>query len=138
MAQRSHRRRQQQGFTFNELLVAMSIVGITVMGLSVGTVSVMRGNVASDHLTVAVNLAQNKIEKLKSSIHLGDENHCPAGGDRAVSASGSPGGIFNVCWTIEPSRFGAELKRVDVTVSWHEQQDRQITVSSLIFTDRDL
>ena len=52
---------RQQGYTFNEILVALAITGIAVLGYSATTISVIRGNDMSEDYTVAVNLAQDKM-----------------------------------------------------------------------------
>jgi Tfp pilus assembly protein PilV len=135
MSQQCHRRLRQKGFTFNELLVAMNVVAVAVMGLSLGMMSVLRGNRTNDNYTVAVNLAQDKIEKLRSFTATPEENRCPNGGDKGVTATGSTGGIFDVCWKIERSTLGERLKQIAVTVSWREQQHRELTLSTLVFSD---
>jgi Tfp pilus assembly protein PilV len=132
---RSFRRISRQGFTFNELLVAMNVIVIGVLGLSIAMVAVIRGNKGNDNFAVAVSLAHDKIEQLKASNHLTDENRCPGAGDNGINSAGSGGGIFDRCWKILPSALGAQLKQVDVTVSWREPEAHQVTLSSLIFTD---
>ncbi|HET8562497.1 MAG TPA: prepilin-type N-terminal cleavage/methylation domain-containing protein [Candidatus Binatia bacterium] len=125
---------RQEGFTLNEILVAMSLIVIGVLGYSLSTVGVIRGNHASDHITAAVNLAQDKLEQLRAQTPLPNANHCPSAGDRNISATATPGGIFHRCWTITSSPLGTKLKRIDVTVSWRDSQDRTLTISTLVFT----
>jgi len=95
---------------------------------------VIRGNYASDNLTVSVNLAQDKLEELKSQKVLANVSHCPAAGDRNITAVAAPGGIFHRCWNITNSLVGIKLKRIDVTVSWRDSEDRAVTISTLVFT----
>lgn len=128
----------RQGFTFNELLVAMNVMVIGVLGLSMAMVAVIRGNKGNDNFAVAVNLAHDKIEQLKASNSLTTENRCPGGGDNGINSSGAAGGIFDRCWKIVSSALGTQLKQVDVTVSWREPDTHEITLSTLIFTDEFL
>jgi prepilin-type N-terminal cleavage/methylation domain-containing protein len=130
-----HRRCGQKGFTFNELLVAMSLVAVAVMGLSIGVMSVLRGNRTNDNYTAAVNLAQDHIERLRSFKTHVEENRCPASDAAGISAAGTTGGIFHLCWKIERSPLGRDLKQIEVTVSWREQRDRELTLSTLVFSD---
>ncbi len=132
-----HLRLPAQGFTFNELLVAMSIIVIAVLGLSLTTIAVIRGNKGNDNSAAAVNLAHDKMEELKASKHLIADDRCPGAGDAGISGLGAPGGIFDRCWRITPSAFGTRLKQVDVTVSWREPENHEVTLSSLIFIDED-
>jgi len=125
--------RRQEGFTFNEVLVALNISVIAVFGYSVSSVNVIRGQTANDNFTVALHLAQDRIEQLKSQTNLTDDDRCPQSGDRGISAVGAPGGIFDRCWKITDSSLGADLKQVDVTVSWRDYQPREITLSTLVF-----
>jgi Tfp pilus assembly protein PilV len=125
--------RRQAGYTFNEVLVALNISVIAVLGYSVSSVNVIRGQTANDNFTVALHLAQDKIEQLKSQTDLTDDDRCPQSGDRGISAVGSPGGLFDRCWKIAGSSLGADLKQVDVTVSWRDYQPREITLSTLVF-----
>ena len=124
-----------QGFTFNELLVAMNVMVIGILGLSMAMVTVIRGNKGNDNFAIAVNLAHDKIEQLKASNNLIVENRCPAGGDSGLNSSGAGGGIFDRCWRIIPSALGTQLKQVDVTVSWHEPETHEVRLSTLIFND---
>lgn len=124
-----------QGFTFNELLVAMNVMVIGVLGLSMAMVGVIRGNKGNDNFAIAVNLAHDKIEQLKASNNLIIENRCPAGGDSGINSSGAGGGIFDRCWRIIPSALGTQLKQVDVTVSWREPETHEVRLSTLIFND---
>ena len=124
----------QKGFTFNEVLVALSIVVVAVLGFFLTTLGVIRGNKTSDHYTVAVNLAHDKMEQLKAVAKLTNEDRCPSAGDHGITAVGGPGGVFDRCWKISDSPLGQNLKRVDVTVSWRDYENREVTFSTLIYT----
>ena len=64
--------REQAGFTFNELLVAMNIVVVAVLGYSLSSFDVLRRQTVGDHSTVAIHLAQDKIEELLARKNLPD------------------------------------------------------------------
>jgi len=122
-----------RGYTLNEVLIAMTIVAVGVLGYSISTVDVMRGNSANSHYAVAVNLAQDKMEQLKSTKNLTNANNCPASGEREITAMGAAGGIYNRCWVISDSPFGAKLKEIVVTVSWEGPEHQEITFTTLVF-----
>ena len=127
-------KRKQAGFTFNEVLVALNISVIAVLGYSVSSVNVIRGQTANDNFTVALHLAQDKVEQLKAKTDLANDERCPQSGEQGISAIGASGGIFSRCWRISDSSLGADLKQVDVTVSWGDYQSREVTLSTLVFS----
>jgi prepilin-type N-terminal cleavage/methylation domain-containing protein len=127
------------GYTLHEILIAMALISIGVLGLAINTSGVIQGNYRSGTLTVATNLAQDKIEELKARTTLTNVNNCsslnpvsePA--ETNITSVGAPGGIFDRCWSIEDSVFGAGLKQVDVTVSWSGYEQRRVTLSTLLY-----
>jgi hypothetical protein len=127
--------KRQTGFTFNEVLVAINVIVIAVLGYSLSTIGVIRGNLTNDNTTVAINLAQDKMEQLKAQKKLVNENRCPDMGDRAITATGTPHGIFDRCWRIVDSPLGPQLKQIDVTVSWRDHENREITVTTLVYVE---
>jgi prepilin-type N-terminal cleavage/methylation domain-containing protein len=122
------------GFTFNEILVAMSLVAIGILSYALGTVGVIRAGATNNNFTVAVNLAQEKIERLRSVGRLSDGSTCPAAGDRGLTPNGTAGGRFDRCWIITSSPLGTMLKQVTVKVSWQDHERRELTITTLVFT----
>jgi len=129
--------RRCEGYTFNELLVAISIIIVTVLSYSLGAMDVIRRHVASNNLTVAIHLAQDKIEQLKALPRLNNENRCPVAGERGLSAAGTSGGIFDRCWSVSDSPLGKRLKRVDVKVSWQDHVNHEVNFFTLVFDGAD-
>ena len=125
----------ETGFTLNEVLVTMGLVVLGVLGHSVSTISVMRGNSTNTEYSVAVNLAQDKIEQLKSLNNLDDTDNCPASGDVGISATGLSGGIYNRCWEVAASGLGDKLKQINVTVSWRDHEDRSVHLTTLVYSE---
>lgn len=125
----------QEGFTFNEVLVAINIIVIAMLGYSLSTVGVIRGNLTNDNTTAAINLAQDKMEQLKSHKNLVNDDRCSGAGDRAITATGTLNGIFDRCWRIVDSSLGPRLKQIDVTVSWREHENHEITITTLIYSE---
>ena len=134
MASRIKKVRLQAGFTFNELLVAMNIIAVAVLGYSLSSGDGIRRQTISGNQTAAINLAQDKLEELQARRNLTDGDLCPSGGDRGISAKGGGVGIFDRCWKIAPSPLGTYLKQLDVTVAWRDHADHQVSLSTLIFT----
>ena len=124
----------EKGFTFNELLAAMAIVVAVVMGYSLSSLNLVRRQMVSDHSTVAIHLAQDKLEELQAQSTLTDADFCPSGGDHRLSPKSGVLGIFDRCWRIVPSSLGLALKEIHVTVSWSDHESRQVTLSTLVFT----
>jgi len=123
----------QEGYTFNEVLVSIALIGIGILGFSVNTIGVIRGNYTSGNFTIATNLAQDKMEQLKAQATWTDVSNCPDSGEKGLTATGTPGGIYDRCWSIADSPLGDRLKRIDVTVSWRDSGSRTVTVSTLVF-----
>jgi hypothetical protein len=126
--------RYHDGFTFNEVLLAMNLVVLGVLGYSAGTGNLIRWNSASRDYAVAVNLAQDKLEQIKAQKNWTDVNNCPASGDHDIAATGEPGGRYNRCWVIADSPLGAELKEITVTVSWPGRESREVTLTTLLYS----
>lgn len=125
----------ETGFTFNEVLVAINVIVIAILGYSLSTVGVIRGNLTNDSTTVAINLAQDKMEQLKAQKKLTNDDRCPSSGDHAMTATGTPNGIFDRCWRIVDSPLGPHLKQIDVIVSWRDHESREIVVSTLVYSE---
>ena len=124
---------RQDGFTFNEILAALGIAVVTVMGYSLSSVQLIQRQTASGNSTIAIHLAQDKLEELQSRKNISAVDLCPGAGDHALSAKPGAPGIFDRCWRIAPSPLGAGLKQLEVTVSWRDTEPREITLSTLIY-----
>jgi type II secretory pathway pseudopilin PulG len=127
--------RHQKGFTFNEVLVAINVIVIAILGYSLSTVGVIRGNLTNDNTTAAINLAQDKMEQLKAQKNLVNDDRCPSSGDHAITATGTLNGIFDRCWRIVDSPLGPHLKQIDVTVSWRDRENREIIITTLVYSE---
>lgn len=125
---------REDGFTFNELLVTMGLVAFVVVSVSVGSLNLIRRQVISGNATVAMNLAQDKMEELQARRPLSDVNLCPNGGDQGLSAKNGVAGVFDRCWRIAPSNLAADLKQIDVLVSWRDHETHEAALSTLVFT----
>ncbi|HVO92893.1 MAG TPA: hypothetical protein VMT22_08640 [Terriglobales bacterium] len=129
----ARRIRQCDGFTFNELLVSMNLIAVAVLGYSISSISVTRQQVVSSNSTVAIHLAQDKLEELQARVLLTDIDLCPDAGDHAISAKHGMAGIFDRCWKVFPSSLDANLKQIEVTVSWHDYEPHQVTLTALTY-----
>jgi Tfp pilus assembly protein PilV len=125
---------RQDGFTFNEVLAALTIAVLTVMSYSLSSVQLIQRQTASGNSTAAIHLAQDKLEELQARRNPADVDLCPGAGDHAISAKSGAAGIFDRCWRVAPSPLGTGLRQVDVTVSWRDTEPREITLSTLIYT----
>lgn len=58
--------RDQVGFTLLEVLVAMTVLTIGLLGIAAMMITAMQGNQQSRRMTIATNLAQQRIEEMKN------------------------------------------------------------------------
>jgi hypothetical protein len=117
----------------------VALISVGVLGFAMNTGGVIRGNYLSGNLTVATNLAQDKIEEIRTRKVLTDVFNCPDSSEGADPAEpnidpvGSSGGIYNRCWNIQDSPLGAGLKLIQVTVFWRDYLKRSVTLSTLAY-----
>lgn len=125
----------QRGYSFSELLAALALGVIAVMSYTFNTASSFRQQVVNSNMTIALQLARDKLEELQARGNPADENRCPSSGDIGLSASGGAGGLFDRCWRILASPLGAHLKQADVTVTWRDAQSNGVTLSVLLYVE---
>lgn len=126
--------KREDGFTLNEILVSIALIAIGVIGFSVNTIGVIQGNQISGNVTIATNLAQDKMEQLKAQTSLTNVTN-QADSNNPITSTGASGGIFTRTWTISDSSLGTGLKEITATVSWTEYQiTREAKLMTLVFT----
>ena len=113
------------GFTLIEVLVAMAIFAIAVLGLAVGATTVMRSNKTSYFNTIATNLAQDKMEELKATT----ASSITSGSDTPPAVNGVS---FSRSWTVTANQPTAGVNQIDVTVTWTDYKSNTLTISSAV------
>ena len=106
----------QKGFTLLEVMIAVFLLAVAIMGAASLTTSVIKSNSLSQTLTTATTLAKDKIEELKAT----DYTALPSGtvtdyakADGTVQASAS-GSYYTRTWGVA----GTDPKTITVTVTW--------------------
>jgi len=117
------------GFTLIEVLVAMSIFAIAVLGLAVGATTVMQANQTGLYTTIATNLAQDRLEELKSRTAA--NINTTGSPENGIPVTGVPV-TFNRSWAVTSDSPVAGVKRIDVTVTWTDRILHTVTVSSAV------
>jgi len=137
-------RRKESGFTLLELLIALGILGVGLLGIVKMQMQSGFGNMTARNRTAAVNLARSKVEEFRrikeyyipatgagtiigsELINDGDDtdldnwtspDHTAIGN---LTETGVVGGRFVMAWNIVDSTPENNMKTVRVRVTWEE------------------
>jgi Tfp pilus assembly protein PilV len=104
--------RSERGFTMVEVMIAILLTSIAVIGIMALFMTETRASSYSRHSTEASALAADKLEKLRTMS-------APAsGGDTGLDPQGASGGLFDRDWVVDSTN--ANYTDLSVTVSWDE------------------
>jgi type IV pilus assembly protein PilV len=117
----------QKGFTLLEVMIAVFLLAVAIMGTASLTTSVIKGNSSSQTLTTATTLAKDKMEELKATNYTdlpppGSPDYAKADGTVQTSATGS---YYTRSWTAP----GTNTKTITVTVTW--PMNRTVTLKTI-------
>jgi len=112
----------QSGFTLIEVLIAVSILTVGLLGVATMQISGIRGNSFSDSTTVSLTLAEEKMEdllgKIFSHADLTNGNH----DEGNIDAAGNAGSIYHRTWSVANNTPIANNKTIVITVAWDSDQ----------------
>lgn len=94
------------GFTLLEVLLAIAILSVALLGMATLTGSIIGSNQLADQTTTATTLAQNKIEEFKNKRY-----------SSITTYSDSPS-IYTRTWTVTPNKPDTDMKYIEVKVEW--------------------
>src|SRR3990172_6459986 len=126
--------RNNKGFTLVEIMIAVFILVIALLGLISVTVMVIKGNSFSKTMTAATTLAKDKMEQLKNTGYgslAGSTDYAKL--DSTAQATQTAESIYTRTWTVTNDSPAAGMKTVEVTVQWNWQNAaRNVTLRSIV------
>lgn len=114
----------QKGFTLLEVMIAVFLLAVAIMGAASLTTSVIKSNSLSQTLTTATTLAKDKMEEQKAANFTalptaGSPDYATANGTVQASASGS---YYTRTWGVAVT----DPKTITVTVTWPTNRTVQL------------
>lgn len=100
-----------------EMMVALALMTIAILGLSGLAISAMRGNVSSRLVDEATRLAQQKIEQVKANGYAAATVGTVV--ETNLNAAGNTGGGFTRTTVIAPGPLST-TRTVAVTLAWSD------------------
>lgn len=110
---------REGGFTLLEILIAVSILTIGLLGVAKMQVSGIQGNSFSNKTSVALTLAEQKMEDLLGKTYSDAALTGGSHDEGNVNEAGQAGGLFHRTWNVvDNSPINGMTKTVTVTVGW--------------------
>jgi len=104
------RLRKSQGFTLIEIMIAIFLLVVAMLGVISVTVMVIKGNAFSKTMTTATTLAADKMEELKNTAYAS-----------VVSGNDTQETLYTRTWAVTDNSPATGMKTVVVTVAWNWQ-----------------
>jgi len=139
--------KRQMGFTLIEVFFAIFIIVFVLFALNRMTVLVMRSNSLNDHTSSAIDLAQDKMEELKSALPISailldlqtaNNNDLASTSnfdfqESNIDGLGRPGGIYTRTWNVADNSPKAGMKSVAVIVTWMDPMgDHRVLLRTIL------
>jgi len=127
---RNKRSSWRAGFTLIEMLVAILILTIGLLGTAGLTTQIVHGNFFSKNITSATVIAQTQLEAVQNKGYAGATTTTfPS------AATVSMGGVsFSRTTTIADNSPASNMKTIAVTVTWNESNNvaRSVTLETIL------
>lgn len=98
------KKRDRQGFTLLEVLIAMFILTVAILALVSVTVTVIKGNASNKMVTTATTLAKDQLETIKNTTLTSDAGFGSIASTSWAAVSGFP--QYERRWTVTPMPTG--------------------------------
>jgi type IV pilus assembly protein PilV len=137
---------EQKGFTILEVLVAISILTVGLLAVATMQVSAVRGNNLSSNVTVALALAEDKMEYLLVSDYNDPSLQDNIAGNNTnlstitsgnvdyeelnIDETGDVGGKYRRVWNIANNSPITNNKTITVIVTWN-QNKQKVSITSI-------
>ncbi len=125
-----------QGFTLVEILVSITVFSFAVLGLAIGTVTLTRTNADSHLRAAAMNVAQARLEELKSmnaatltALVATCTSVSSTGCNDFFSASGT---TYGRRWWFTTNSPVTGVNRIEVKVDWTDHGSRTVTFTAAV------
>jgi len=109
----------KKGFSLLELLVAIFVFTFGLLGSTVLTTTVIKGNHLTKKVTEATILAQDKMEQLKRLSY----NDLTSGSDSSS--------IYSIQWTVQDNTPTQDMKTITVTVNWTDTSTHEVKLKTI-------
>jgi type II secretion system protein I len=113
--------KEEKGFSLIEMLVALSILSVSLLAIGSMVFSVMQGTSLAKQTTAATALAQDKLEALKH----GNPGSLTSGNDSLRAGEVD----YSRRWTVSAA---GNLRTLTVTVSWSSRGPHQLSAATLV------
>ena len=131
---------EKKGFSMLEVLIAICLLSIGIMGLATLQSRGIRGNDLGNRTTQAIALAQDKVEQF---INSGSGTNYPLtptastpDPNNPIDETGSGGGIFTRAWQIQDNTPVNASQTITVTVTWNDIIGQHgVSVNGVISSD---
>ena len=117
--------RNQKGFSLIEVVLALIILAVGLLGIAGLQITSVQGNSFSTQVTQASILAQNKLENLRN---LPYDDPKLTGGQPAEQITKS-GIVFRIGYNV--SLVGNSMKKIITTVGWTDRTNHTISLSTI-------
>jgi type IV pilus assembly protein PilV len=125
--------REEEGFTLLELLFALTILSVGLLGTAVLTTGIIRGNFFSKNITSATAVAQTTIEGAQRVGYTAVNTYVTD--SSKVPSTVSMGGVsFSQSASVTNNSPASNMKTISITVSWNEANNaaRSVTLQTIL------
>jgi prepilin-type N-terminal cleavage/methylation domain-containing protein len=124
--------RNREGFTLVEVMIAVFVLTVALLGLISVTIMIIKGNDFSKRMTTATTLAKDKIEEVKKRPYNTVSPGTTTDYRNVDSSAGSTGAYFTRIMTVTDNAPATNMKTVQVEVRWTWGGTRTVTVRTII------
>lgn len=121
--------RNEKGFTLLEILVAITVLSIGLLGMAGLTTSIIHGNTLSKKVTMATTLGQDKMEDFRRLGYSGTPSTDTTTEENYNSIPGYP--FYKRVTFIDVDNPSLGMKTVTVTVFWNSDA-RSVALQTIL------